>query len=246
MMENTVSLETLKVENYSMESGLTPVNRRTVDKMFHYIHSFPLDEYDVELIRKDIIGMAMEGEQRNEPLHMMIGKKPRDFCNDLIYAIAGFTVPGGRAFLFAAGWFYRIMGGLYYLFAGWSILSLLLGWLMNRGTKDAIPLGNIGLLLFFSVIFIAIGWLYRKAGYIAKKYCGDAAHANLCMKWGKGILGFEIGFMILNNVLNFTAGIAVDATHTSANPAAIQIFSLIPYVFLAFYIIGAYENKKSA
>lgn len=45
MMENTVSLETLKVENYSMESGLTPVNRRTVDKMFHYIHSFPLDEY---------------------------------------------------------------------------------------------------------------------------------------------------------------------------------------------------------
>ena len=35
MMENTVSLETLKVENYSMESGLTPVNRRTVDKMFH-------------------------------------------------------------------------------------------------------------------------------------------------------------------------------------------------------------------
>ena len=140
MMENTVSLETLKVENYSMESGLTPVNRRTVDKMFHYIHSFPLDEYDVELIRKDIIGMAMEGEQRNEPLHMMIGKKPRDFCNDLIYAIAGFTVPRGRAFLFAAGWFYRIMGGLYYLFAGWSILSLLLGWLMNRGTKDAIPL----------------------------------------------------------------------------------------------------------
>ena len=102
MMENTVSLETLKVENYSMESGLTPVNRRTVDKMFHYIHSFPLDEYDVELIRKDIIGMAMEGEQRNEPLHMMIGKKPRDFCNDLIYAIAGFTVPRGRAFLFAA------------------------------------------------------------------------------------------------------------------------------------------------
>ena len=93
MMENTVSLETLKVENYSMESGLTSVNRRTVDKMFHYIHSFPLDEYDVELIRKDIIGMAMEGEQRNEPLHMMIGKKPRDFCNDLIYAIAGFTVP---------------------------------------------------------------------------------------------------------------------------------------------------------
>ena len=71
MMENTVSLETLKVENYSMESGLTSVNRRTVDKMFHYIHSFPLDEYDVELIRKDIIGMAMEGEQRNEPLHMM-------------------------------------------------------------------------------------------------------------------------------------------------------------------------------
>ena len=46
---------------------LTSVNRRTVDKMFHYIHSFPLDEYDVELIRKDIIGMAMEGEQRNEP-----------------------------------------------------------------------------------------------------------------------------------------------------------------------------------
>ena len=65
-------------------------------------------------------------------------------------------------------------------------------------------------------------------------------------EWGKGILGFEIGFMILNNVLNFTAGIAVDATHTSANPAAIQIFSLIPYVFLAFYIIGAYKNKKSA
>ena len=72
MMENTVSLETLKVENYSMESGLTPVNRRTVDKMFHYIHSFPLDEYDVELIRKDIIGMAMEGEQRNEPLHICL------------------------------------------------------------------------------------------------------------------------------------------------------------------------------
>ena len=74
----------------------------------------------------------------------------------------------------------------------------------------------------------------------------DAAHANLCMKWGKGILVFEIGFMILNNVLNFTAGIAVDATHTSANPAAIQIFSLIPYVFLAFYIIGAYKHQKSA
>lgn len=229
-----------------MESGLTPVNRRTVDKMFHYIHSFPLDEYDVELIRKDIIGMAMEGEQRNEPLHMMIEKKPKDFCNDLIYAIAGFTVPKGRKFLFIAGWFYRIIGGIFYLFSGWSILSLLLGWLMNRGTEDAIPLGNLGLLLAFSIIYIAIGWLYRKAGYIAKKYCGDAAHANLCMKWGIGILAFEIGFMIFNNILNSFAGIAVDASLTFESLAAIQIWSLIPYIFLAFYIIGAYKNKKSA
>ena len=54
MTESNLSLETLKAENFSLQSELSAKNQRTLEKMFRYLRTFPLEETQIELLRKDL------------------------------------------------------------------------------------------------------------------------------------------------------------------------------------------------
>lgn len=246
MPENYVPLESLKSENYSMESYLDPRNRKVLNKMFRYIHTFPLREYETELIRKDLIGMAMEAEKRQESFPLIMDKKPKEFCNDLICAIGGIVIPKGRTYLRIAGWYYCIAGGLNYLFGSISLISLLLAFLSTFDNNHTLTTPkNFIHLLISALLMLAIGYLYNLAGKYAKKYSGYTEKADHCLKWGIGILIFDILYMVLNYTLGPVTGSAIHSTPTSENILVIlQIISLIQYIFPAMYIIGAYKNKK--
>ena len=62
-----------------------------------YAH-FPLKSIEIEQIRRDLTGMAIEAQQRGTSLQAMLGENPRKFCDEIIYSIGGIKAPGGRSF----------------------------------------------------------------------------------------------------------------------------------------------------
>ncbi len=86
-----------------MNKTMNEKNKKTIRKMNKYINTFPLDDQAILQIQQDIEGMAQEAQEREEPLEQIIGKDPREFCDDLIYAVGGIKTPGGRKMLRIAG-----------------------------------------------------------------------------------------------------------------------------------------------
>ena len=93
-----------------MNETMNEKNKKTIRKMNKYINTFPLDDQAILQIQQDIEGMAQEAQEREEPLEQIFGKDPREFCDDLIYAVGGIKTPGGRKILRIAGAIYQTLG----------------------------------------------------------------------------------------------------------------------------------------
>ena len=52
--------------------------------MIKYISSSSLPLYQIQIIRKDLLGMAQEAERQELPLKDMLGVEPREFCDEII------------------------------------------------------------------------------------------------------------------------------------------------------------------
>ena len=59
---NTVNI--LEAANYQGEQDLNKENRKTLHKMMKYVRTFPLSDLEIETIRRDLLGMAMEAQKR--------------------------------------------------------------------------------------------------------------------------------------------------------------------------------------
>lgn len=244
MNETTLSLDALKSVNYSLESGLTPRNRRMLGKMFRYLHTFPLDEYEVELIRRDMIGMAQEAELRETSFAEVIGKKPFEFCDDLIFATAQLPHPRGRRFLRAAGWYYRMIGCLIFFTGFVNLVGLLLGlaadgqiWLLKVGTQ---PMPSI-----FSPIYSCLtGYLYMTAGTCAKRYASNCAKSAVCIKWGILLLLFESIAFILQILPGGWNAVTALGSQSLLLSVFFILISLAAWFFPVLYIWGGYKNHQ--
>ena len=58
--------------------------RKEVSRMIKYISSSSLPLYQIQIIRKDLLGMAQEAERQELPLKDMLGVEPREFCDEII------------------------------------------------------------------------------------------------------------------------------------------------------------------
>lgn len=233
-------VETLKSENFSAESGLCRRNQRMVDKMFKYIRSFPLKEMDVELMRKDLIGMAAEAERREEDFAEAIGEDRKKFCNQLIDAMTGFQFPTGRKFLKAAGYYCQIFAYLIFINVAFSMLTFF-PYIM----ADKPGLGAAFLSLLTLAISLAQGLLFKTAGEKAVAYNADASKADLCMKWGIRLLIFQIGIFIFGDVVVILNG--VPSGYFSGDPTAVMnwLIAAFKLFWIGLYIIGAKKNQKA-
>lgn len=74
----------LRKENNKRDKQLTKENDRLLTDMIVYLHSGNLCEYDVEIIRKELLGMALEAQARNDDLKNVIGDDYKSFCDELM------------------------------------------------------------------------------------------------------------------------------------------------------------------
>lgn len=241
---NALMAERLESENYSSEMRLGRENKRTLEKMFKYIKKFPISAYEVETIRKDMIGMAAEAEQRGQLLwDNMDGDIPK-FCEELVCAHTGMEIPKGWKMLHISGTILMTIGIFNLCIGGWILTGVIVGFLQNIDAgkspmvffndpfwKGLFPLLIEGLI--FSVILTI-------AGKRARKYCADVVHAKQCLYWG-----IAIGIM---SVLDITARIFLDdlSALNIGQAAFTTVINLVMNLILpVFLIIGAKKNLKN-
>ncbi|MEG1256751.1 hypothetical protein [Clostridium sp.] len=78
------ALNRIRKENNTAEKQLSDDNNVVLTDMVVYLHSSNLNEYDIEAIRKDLIGMALESQLRLEDFKESIGEDYKSFCDKLI------------------------------------------------------------------------------------------------------------------------------------------------------------------
>ena len=78
------NLKLIRKDNCEQEKSLFIDNLTVITDMVVYLHSSDLCEYDIEIIRKDLIGMALEAQLRGEKFKHVIGEDYKSFCNELI------------------------------------------------------------------------------------------------------------------------------------------------------------------
>lgn len=61
--------------------------REEVRKLTDYISTSSVSVYQVQIIRKDLIGMALEAEQDRISLEEKLGRDPMEFCDDVISSV---------------------------------------------------------------------------------------------------------------------------------------------------------------
>lgn len=74
----------LRKENNKSETSLSKSTNLILTDMIVYLHSSDLCEYDIEIIRKELIGMAEESQMRGQAFQDVVGEDYKGFCDDLI------------------------------------------------------------------------------------------------------------------------------------------------------------------
>lgn len=81
-MSNTLKL--LKKENRLREQYLSTDSSNTIKKMMEYMNVARMGAFDLEITHKELIGMALEAEQRNEIFSEIIGEDKKEWCETVI------------------------------------------------------------------------------------------------------------------------------------------------------------------
>lgn len=77
-------LNKLRKENNIQDKQLSKENNSIMTDMICYLRASNLCEYDIEIIRKELIGMALEAQLRGETFDDVFGKDYKAFCIELM------------------------------------------------------------------------------------------------------------------------------------------------------------------
>lgn len=78
-------LKRLEKENNDMAADIEcRDNYVAVQNMVRYLSSFSLSLFQIQVIRKDLIGMALEADKEGLALQDKLGVEQKEFCNDII------------------------------------------------------------------------------------------------------------------------------------------------------------------
>lgn len=214
-------------------------NQKQIHKMKKYIRTFPLKSEEIILIHKDIEGMEEEAKVRGERLENVLGKSPREFCDELMYAVGGIKTPGGRKIL-------RFVSGWYKFLAFLSIFGALMNFLSIFVSMFEGLLGNnlnmLEELKYFVPVILKCaveGIIYYIAGKRALQYSTDVSQSDKAMKWGVGMLIFELLYwmvILIADIGNIDIGSMLVVVEL--------FFSLVINCFASvLFIIGARRNR---
>jgi DNA-binding ferritin-like protein (Dps family) len=77
-------LDKLRQENNRLDKQLTKENHNIMIDMVCYLRSSDLSDYDIENIRKELTGMALEAQLRNENFKDVVGDDYQALCDALM------------------------------------------------------------------------------------------------------------------------------------------------------------------
>lgn len=78
------NIESIRKENLEQEKYLLNENKEILLAMVMYLMSSKLCDYEIEIIRRDLIGMAIEAQIDGSSLKILIGNDYRKYCDELI------------------------------------------------------------------------------------------------------------------------------------------------------------------
>lgn len=76
-------LRKMRQENEVRHNALALENREVLNRMMRYLSSTKISVFALEDIRHDLIGMAMQAQQRGERFADALGMPERQFCDEL-------------------------------------------------------------------------------------------------------------------------------------------------------------------
>ena len=77
-------LARLRKENNHAETQLSRENSDLITRMYFYLLASDLTDFQVETIRKDLTGMAIEAQMRERTFAESVGDNYKQFCDELI------------------------------------------------------------------------------------------------------------------------------------------------------------------
>lgn len=77
-------LAKLRKENNAQDKQLSKENSTTMADLICYLRGSDLCEYDLEIIRKELTGMALEAQLRGDVFSDIVGEDKKAFCKELM------------------------------------------------------------------------------------------------------------------------------------------------------------------
>lgn len=77
-------LEKLRRENNRQDKLLSKENNTIITDMICYLKASNLCQYDIEIMRKELTGMALETQLKGDKFSAVIGEDYKAFCNNLM------------------------------------------------------------------------------------------------------------------------------------------------------------------
>lgn len=217
-------LTKIRKEIDSLEKQLNDYNNIVLTDMIVYLHSSNLKEYDIQVIRKELVNMALEYQIRGQDFKEAIGCDYKEFCNELIKSAREKTLY--ENILEKA---YVVIGGIGILYLYEMFLSSTIINIFKTGSFSMpITLGFLGATFIATVSAFYIYWYITKKSFELTK-----------PKMGKDKL-----FIVISGI--FTWVIALIMRVKFDKTILFSINCVYPVVFLAisFGLICFLKNKN--
>ena len=237
----------LALENTHLEIELKTKDRVLLQKIFKYIQTFELSEFETEDIRKELIGIAGQAEQRGEDLEQAIGKDYGRFVDELVVAATGKEIPQGRSDLRIAGTLMMVGSVVSFvkmLFFAYLIIAMLLSeeiivFFFGIGGNTVYTWLHVSYMLAMAAGF---GVLCLRAGYVGRRRCADTSVSRKCFRYG--MLLFVLS--VIDVVYTFVYGKMLEgATLEMIFLGWYLVRTIIIFFILIIYMIGARKNYEA-
>ncbi|MBU3204705.1 hypothetical protein [Clostridium algidicarnis] len=77
-------LNLLRKQNQTNTKELIDINQEFLSRILNYVQISKIGAFDREIIRKDLIGMAIEAEKRGKTLSDIIGADENSWCDSIV------------------------------------------------------------------------------------------------------------------------------------------------------------------
>lgn len=74
----------LMQDNIDAMANLSAKNWNILKKMFEYMSSYNVSLFELEIIKKDMIGIALEADAEGVDINQKLGMNDKEFCDSLL------------------------------------------------------------------------------------------------------------------------------------------------------------------